>query len=347
MRVLFLTLYPESAASPRYRVHQYLPALRARGWTCDVACAIEADFWRRYHGGEGSLRPRDYLLHELARRRAQLDTARTYDVVVLQKAIASVYWRGLTRLLEPVREKLIYDIDDAVHLAAPDRLPRSLRLLESKRQIDRVARMARVTLAGNAWLADEMRTRGANAAYLPTVVDTDRFGPEPQPDDVYRLGWTGSPSTAAYLKQIEAPVRSSGVGCLVIGAERDAVPLDAEYVPWSQEDERAQLCRCSVGLMPLPATDWAEGKCALKALLFQACGRPVIATPTTAAEAAVTHEVTGFLAMQPADWSEAIEALRDPALRVRMGEAARAHIEAEFSLRVWAPRLAEAIEAAA
>ena len=47
MRVLFLTLYPESAASPRYRVHQFLPYLREHGTTCDVSCPFtEADYAR-------------------------------------------------------------------------------------------------------------------------------------------------------------------------------------------------------------------------------------------------------------------------------------------------------------
>ncbi|MBL7647386.1 MAG: glycosyltransferase family 1 protein, partial [Candidatus Hydrogenedentes bacterium] len=36
MRVLFLTLYPDQAASPRYRVHQFIPYLESRGIECTV-----------------------------------------------------------------------------------------------------------------------------------------------------------------------------------------------------------------------------------------------------------------------------------------------------------------------
>ena len=48
VRVLFLTLYPEPAASPRYRVMQYIPYLRENGVECTVACALNVDEYDRY-----------------------------------------------------------------------------------------------------------------------------------------------------------------------------------------------------------------------------------------------------------------------------------------------------------
>src|SRR5690606_32592383 len=103
----------------------------------------------------------------------QLKAAQGYDVVFLQKALTTVYWRGMHRLLEPLRHKLVYDIDDAVHLDAPDRLPRAFRWLEVPTQSRKVMAMARVTLAGNVWLAEETRAAGGRPAVFPTVVDTE------------------------------------------------------------------------------------------------------------------------------------------------------------------------------
>jgi glycosyltransferase involved in cell wall biosynthesis len=45
------------------------------------------------------------------------------------------------------------------------------------------------------------------------------------------------------------------------------------------------------------------------------------------------------------EWRAAIERLRDPAERDRMGRAARAHVEAEFSLKAWAPRMVRYLKA--
>jgi len=347
MRVLFLTLYPESAASPRYRVHQFLPHLRAAGVVCDVACAVDPAFWAAYRAPGSRLRPRDYLLHERSRRREQLRDARGYDVVFLQKAITSVYWRGMARLLEPLRERLVYDIDDAVHIAPPDRLPRVLRLFEDTGQARKIMTLARVTLAGNVWLAEEAQAAGGRPAVFPTVVDTEYYTPAPQPEDTYRLGWMGSPGTAPYLKLIETSVRVSGADCLVIGAGPESVPFPAEQRDWNQEDELEQLHRMSIGLMPMPDTSWTRGKCALKALLYMACGRPATCSAGGAADAIIAHGKNGFLARTEQDWRDALEALRDPALRARLGEAARATVEERYSLKVWAPRLLELLEAAA
>ena len=345
MRVVFLTLYPGQAASPRYRVHQFLPRLRALGWQCDVACAVAPEFWERYHAPEHRMRPRDYLFHERQTRRGQLANMDGYDAVFLQKALTTVYWRGMERKLEHVADRLLYDLDDAVHLAAPDQLARMFGWLEQPAQIRRIMAMAKATLAGNRWLQSEAQAAGGRATYFPTVVDTDSFTPAPQPDCAYRLGWIGSPSTAKYLAPIAEPVCESGAECLVVGAG-DA-PFEAEIAAWRLDEEAAQIARMSVGLMPLPDTDWARGKCGLKALLYMACGRPVIASPVEGVESPVVHGETGFLADTPDEWREAIEALRDPALRQRLGEAGRARVERHFSLDAWAPRMAELIEAAA
>ncbi|MBI1319138.1 MAG: glycosyltransferase [Candidatus Hydrogenedens sp.] len=347
MRVLFLTLYPESAASPRYRVHQYLPGLRAAGHTCDVACAVDPAFWSAYHAPGSALRPRDYLRHERGRRKQQLLAARDYDVVVLQKAITTVSWRGLHRLLEPVQSRLVYDIDDAVHLAAPDRLPKGFCLLEDAEQLRKVMGLARLTIAGNEWLAGEVQRHGGRAEVVPTVVDTDHYTPQPQPDEVYRIGWMGSPATAPYLDLVARPVSESGAACLVVGAPASRVPFPAECRAWSVEEERAQLGRMSVGLMPLPDTPWAQGKCALKALLYMACGRPVVCSAGAAADTIVEHGRTGYLCRTDADWRDAIEALRDPGPRAEMGAAARRAVEERYSLRVWAPRMKEILESIA
>jgi glycosyltransferase involved in cell wall biosynthesis len=241
----------------------------------------------------------------------------------------------------------VYDIDDAVHIAPPDRLPRALRWFEDAGQARKIMARARVTLAGNVWLAEETQAAGGRPAVFPTVVDTNHYFPAPQPDDTYRLGWTGSPGTAPYLKLIEEPMRDSGAACLVIGAGSESVPCLAEQRDWKLEDELEQLHRMSVGLMPMPDTSWTRGKCALKALLYMACGRPAICSAGGAADGLIAQGKNGYLARTEQDWRDAIEALRDPVLRARLGAAARATVEERYSLKVWAPRLRELLEAAA
>jgi len=343
MRVLFLTLYPDIAASPRLRVTQYLPYLRSHGIEGTVACPLTPGEFKALTGPGRRRRPFWYHVRETRQRIAQILGARQYDVVFVQKAIMTAYVRGLAGLLRRRARRIVYDLDDAVHLAPPHPLGHPWRLAEDRAQVTKLMAMADLVLAGNAWLVSEARAHGANAVLFPTVVDTDRFVPSASEPDTYRLGWIGNPSTTICLEpaaEAFASMRDAAV-CLV-GADARRVPFDnAEIRPWSLETEVAELHRFSVGLMPQPQGDWMRGKCALKALEYMACGIPCVASPFGAALEFMRHEENGLLAGSTEAWREAFERLRDPALRRRLGEAGRATVERRYALRDAAPRLGE------
>jgi glycosyltransferase involved in cell wall biosynthesis len=345
MTVLFLTLYPDAAASPRYRISQFLPFLRERGFRCETACAISAETWRAFQE-PGSPRARRYHIEETLRRTRQLLGARRHDVVVVQKGLMSASLRGMHALLRMTARRLVYDFDDAVHLCPPVPLRGPWSLLEDRGQVAAIMHSADLVLAGNEWLAAEARRLGARAEVFPTVVDTDRFTPAPAPPPTYRIGWIGGPSTTPALREMgDMPGEIMDAEFLLIGADPSLVPWpSARVVPWSKSDEVALLRSCSVGLMPLPKTPWSQGKCALKALQYMACGLPCVATPWGAALDVVRHGENGLLADSPREWHDALERLRDPALRGRMGAAARAFVEERYALKPAAGRMAELLE---
>lgn len=368
MRVLFLTLYPESVASPRYRVHQFLPYLREHGIACEVACPFDEATYRWLSEGARTGRAWPYHAREIRTRLGHLVRARgntsldppsrgerpvytespggagrdkgPYDVVVLQKAIMTFYLRGMHRPLESIADRLVYDIDDAVHLSPPAAAPRAWRWLEDRAQIRKVFRSAKVTLAGNAWLASEAEAAGGRAEVLPTVVDTDRFRPAAGPDR-YTVGWIGGPSTAGQLRPL-APVLGglSDATVRVMGATAETSGLGmAQHVPWTLDSEVEALQGFSVGLMPLDKSEWTRGKCALKALQYMACGVPCIATPFGAVCDIIEDGVNGLFADTEPEWRGALERLRDPGFREQLGAAARATVVERYSLEHAAPRL--------
>lgn len=347
MRVLFLTLYPEAAASPRYRVHQFLPHLEAAGIACDVRAPLSEAEWRRHSGPSRKGRAFWYHALETPRRVRQILLARRYDAVFLQKAITTAYLPGLDRVLRAGARRLTYDIDDAVHLAPPHPLRMPWKLLEDRNQARRLMARADRVLAGNRWLADEAAALGGNAVCFPTVVDTDRFTPGPAPAR-FCAGWMGAPATATALESIGEALDELAPGeLLVAGADPAQVHWEAaRAVPWRYDTEVEIVQQFTVGLMPLARDAWNRGKCALKALTYMAAGVPCIATPYGAVTDIIRHGENGWFAETPAEWREAIAALRDPALRNRLGEAARATVEADYSLAQAAPRLARLLEEA-
>lgn len=349
LRVLFLTLYPDQAASPRYRVGQFLPYLRAHRVACDVASPLTADEFAVLTGPGRNCRPMWYHSKEVARRVRQILSVHAYDVVFVQKAIMTAYLKGLDRVLRGRSRRLIYDIDDAVHLAPPHPLRFPWTLFEDRNQIAAMMASADLVLAGNAWLEAAGREVGGKTVLFPTVVDTERFVPGNFPPDTFRIGWVGNPSTTICLepaaKALEV-VRDAEV-CLV-GADATRVPfVGAVTRPWSFETEVSELQRFSVGIMPQPSGDWMRGKCALKALQYMACGLPCVATPFGAVLEFMHNGENGLFAESCDDWTDAFARLAEPALRKRLGEAGRTTVEQGYSLKNAAPRLLELLESVA
>lgn len=346
MRLLFLTLYPDTAASPRYRVTQFVPYLRAQGFDCTVAPPLTPEEWQRLTGPGRRGRALWYHAAETPRRLRQLREARHYDVVVVQKAIMTAYLRGFWGLLRQCARRIVYDIDDAVHLAPPHALRFPWRLLEDRAQVRRMMAGADLVLAGNTWLAEEALANGAVRVELfPTVVDTARWTPPAREPDLYTIGWIGSPGTTPHLAPVlPAIAQIDDARLSLVGADPSQLDtpgsLRVEWTPWSLNEEVNAVQAFSVGIMPVPQTPWVRGKCALKALLSMSCARPCVVTPFGAAMDIVRHEATGLHATTSQAWIDALERLRDPALRRQLGEAARAEVEAKFSLHTAAPRLA-------
>ncbi|MBI2423828.1 MAG: glycosyltransferase family 4 protein [Candidatus Hydrogenedentes bacterium] len=346
MRVLFLNLYPDQAASARYRICQFLPYLRAHGVDCTVSAPLSNEDWRRFSGATRTHRPFWYHFHETSARFRQLLSTRPYDAVVLQKAITTASIRGLDSLLFALARRVVFDMDDAVHLRPPQPLSPRFDAIMDASQIQKIMARAACVLAGNHWLVGEVQAAGGHAVYFPTVVDTTRFVPPVREVQHYTLGWMGSPSTAPALRLLEeASPFPEDVHLKLVGAPPGTLHLaQATCEAWRHDTEVEAVQQMSVGLMPLEATPWNQGKCALKALTYMACARPVIATPFGAVCDFLHHGENGCFAQSPEEWRSAIESLRDPDLRRRLGQNARATVETGYALDQAAPRLLALLE---
>ncbi len=91
----------------------------------------------------------------------------------------------------------------------------------------------------------------------------------------------------------------------------------------------------------MPDDPWTRGKCGLKLLLYMALGLPAVSSRAGVNTEIVRDGVTGRLASTPEAFAQALDALlADRDARRRMGAAARADVEARWSVNAVAPRLA-------
>jgi glycosyltransferase involved in cell wall biosynthesis len=112
--------------------------------------------------------------------------------------------------------------------------------------------------------------------------------------------------------------------------------------PWSLEREVTATAECDIGLAPLPDDPWTRGKCGLKLLLYMSLGLPAVASRVGVHPEILRDGAAGRLAGSAEEFVAAVDALlADGHERRRVGAAARAEVQARYSLDAVAPKLAE------
>lgn len=349
IRILFLTRYPVLGASSRYRVFQYLPHLEALGFRCTVQSFMDAPMYRL------SLQP-GYTVAKIAatlratvRRVAMLGRWRDFDIIYMQRELFPFGPPLVERWLKKRNANLLFDYDDALFIKKPSRYNPLATLLRSAGKTRELFRLVDCTVAGNDWLRDIARAEGGHAVTVEVAEDTTRIPlrDTQTTDRPITIGWLGSPSTVKYLKLIETPLtriarRHPDTQWEVMGGGDFLMPgVNWQLHDWSLEAELGALARYDIGLMPLPPEDWAKGKSGGKARTYMAAGVvPVVSAVGYNLELIRDHE-TGFLCRTHDEWESVIERLlADPALRVRVAQAARQEVKRRFSPADQAEQLA-------
>jgi hypothetical protein len=159
------------------------------------------------------------------------------------------------------------------------------------------------------------------------------------------VGWIGSHTTTEYLHPV-LPVfeRLNAQGLrarlVLVGAAPEISAPWIEHRPWSLETESRDLADFDLGIMPLPDTEWARGKCGYKVLQYFSAGIPAVASPVGITRELVGEE-RGMLATSPTEWRSALETLLAGVdERRQRGAIARDFVERFYSYQRWAPELA-------
>jgi glycosyltransferase involved in cell wall biosynthesis len=336
--MLRVTAFTGGAAVPsaRFRVRQYIPALRgfgievretpARFGSYPPACALLRPLWG---------------IASVAERFSAVLGGIGGDVTWLQREMLSTL-ATVERFTRPPR---VLDVDDAIWL------------LRGGRAAVGIARLCDHVICGNDFIADFFREHTKRVTVLPTAVDTERFCPAPGSTRAKVICWSGTSSGLHYLEAIEKPIaavlkadagRKLRVVCDAAPKLTSIPSTQLEFVEWSEAVEVAAIRNAAAAIMPLDDSAWSRGKCGYKLLSCLACGVPVVASPVGVNAKILAHGDVGITAATPEQWKDALEFLlseRDRA--AAMGAKGRQMVVREYSVKTLAPRLAEVLKRAA
>lgn len=341
LKVLLLTRYPLEGASSRYRVHQYLPALKSLGVQCTVQSFMDEGMYQLSFSPGRTITKAGMTLRATVLRLRALLGWRSYDVIYMQRELFPFGPPWVERWLHRRGAVMLFDYDDALFIKKPSRYNPIATLLRSPSKTINIFRLVDCVVAGNDWLRDRAISEGGRAVTIEVAEDTQRIAMH-EPHSNQRpitVGWLGSKSTVKYLRLIEPVLQDMalthpGLRFEIVGGgefEMDGVPW--EHTEWSLESELDALQRFDIGLMPLPQEDWANGKSGGKARTYMAAGVVPVCQNIGYNRQLIRHNETGFLCTSAPQWRETLElVLGDASLRQRVALAARADVERRFSL---------------
>lgn len=344
MKVLIVVPYPACvAASQRFRVEQWLPLLEERSIKYKVS-----PFWRQkdwlilYKPGHTLQKVWGFCTGML-RRLLLLPRLHAYDYVFIHREATPLGPPWFEWLVANIfRKKIIYDFDDAIWLPNTTAGNQVAAKYKQHEKVSEICRWSYKVSCGNHYLQEFAKQYNIAAVYLPTCIDTKNYHNQLQQQHTQRvvIGWTGSHATLPYLKLIEPVLQcleqQYDFDFLVIADKKPALSLRSlKFILWQQQTEIEDLLQINIGLMPLPDTAWAKGKCAFKALQYMALGIPAVVSAVGANVAVVPDGEAGYTCTTQQEWYARLEQLLlYPALRAGMGGEGRAWVEAHYSVQV-------------
>ena len=216
----------------------------------------------------------------------------------------------LERILPLLGKPIIFDFDDAIWLLDTTHANRHFGWLKFPGKTATICRTCTHVIVGNTFLAEYARQFNENVTIIHSIVDTERYRPQPNAHSNGRIviGWTGSSTSQTHLEMFAPDLRElfeqRDVELRIISdrkPEITAVPFI--WIPWSRETEAQDLAPFDIGIMPIPDDRWARGKCALKALLYMGMGMPSVISAVGANCEVIVHGENGFLATSPEEWT--------------------------------------------
>lgn len=332
MKITYYSKYSDLGPSSRYRAYQFLDLFRSAGFDFNISPLFDRGYFDILRTNP-SLREAKKIPYTLSRFRKRKQDLKddTSQLAVIEQQL----FPYLPFLLEKkyLPKRYLLEFDDAIYLTHPRKMPD-------------LVRNAAGIIAGNETLAEFARRFNDHVHVVPTVLNTDVFKPVSKVSkNRLILGWSGLEYNFQYLRILSSVlqkiVAKFAVQVLVLsGSPPQGLEFPYRFEKWNPDTEVHQLNQFDIGLMPLKFDDWCRGKCGFKLLQYMALEIPSVATPVGVNQQIVNNGSNGFLAKDSAEWESCLaELISNPALRDKMGKAARSTVLENYSTAFWFPKI--------
>ena len=349
-RAVAFVPYPlHTAPSQRFRLEQWEARLAAHGICLDFRVFAPPSLVRLLYLPGLTLSKATGLAKALLAQYRQIPAPDLFDVGIVHRGMSLVAPAILERRLARVC-RFIYDFDDVIYLFNSLDVNWIFGWLKFLGKISEISRLASAVTVGNEYLGSYARQFNSEVTIVPSSVDVTVYTPgRPRPTRGKPVvGWMGSSTSQALMEPFApllARIPKAGLTLRLVSDRRPVdFPFPFEWRPWSAETEVEDLRDFDLGIMPLPDTEWAKGKCAMKILQYMGVGVPSIGSAVGSNPEVIRDGENGLLATSSDEWIEKITRVAgDPELARRLGTAGRETVIARYSSDVCADKFADVV----
>jgi glycosyltransferase involved in cell wall biosynthesis len=345
-KLLVLPSMDPWSASTRYRASQHVPRLRQH--FASVAISYPNDTVVRHPGRIN--RVRYFGIHSRRYMRRGITVSRrvqSADALLVQRGLYVMGPGPIVHPIEAFAGRVVFDLDDALFRLSPSLAAKSraAQWLYGPHQALRLLRRADAIVVSTEVLANMLPHGLPEPAILPTVPDPMDYPISARdPEAPVVVGWAGTVGGLGYLDALRTVfqrLKAEGLATVEVVSSRPwSGP--ASFHAWRLDESISVFDRFSIGIMPLPDTDYTRAKAGFKLLQYMASGLPVVSSPVGVNRELIMRSGAGYLASAPGEWEDALRRLAaDPDLRAEMGLRGRAFVEGYADLKAQSQRLAE------
>ena len=340
-KVLFVCLHrPDRSPAQRFRFEQYIDYLNKNGYQCKFSWLLNATDDKYFYSNGQLLRKGFIVLKSTGKRLTEILSASQYDVVFVQREAFMLGTSFFERRFAK-KAKLIFDFDDSIWMQNVSAANKMFSFFKNAEKTKDIIGRADLVFAGNRYLADFAKQFNANVVIVPTTIDTDLYKPvSKNPKEKICIGWSGSVTTIEHmeskiqaLKAIHDKYGEKVYFKIVGDGNYYSEEIKTQGLPWKKETELDDMSEFDIGIMPLPDTEWAKGKCGLKGLQYMALGIPTIMSHVGVNAEIIQDGENGFLANTDEEWITKLSLLIESyELRKKLGEAGCKTVEEKYSV---------------
>ena len=341
-KIAFIVPYPIGfAPSQRFRFEQYVSYLKHNNFELDFFPFLsEHDFQLIYQPSK-FLSKLLVTIKGFCKRFFLMFKLSKYEIIFIHREATPlgppIFEWVISKLL---KKKIIYDFDDAIWLNNTSETNKIISSVKRHSKVGKICSWSSKVFCGNHYLKEYAKKFNQQVFYIPTTIDTENLHNQIKKhnDGEIIIGWTGTHTTARYLKEIESILielqkKYKFQVNLICNKDPRISGLEYIFIPWEKESEIDELIKFDIGLMPLSDNEWTKGKCGFKALQYMALQIPAIASDVGVNNKIISDGVNGFLTRNTNDWKEKLEELiNNKELRTQFGIEGRKTIINSYSV---------------